>query len=480
MQKGYRLKPNFFPSDSLQNGFMGAPRLQYFIVSWLPEKWWAIFGNALNIIYDILSVILIYVIFGDIHAEQWHFSPSFWIALVFGSSPILFSITARLTGVKARTLGLLLILMYLSCLKPIVLESNYAFIIPAVVLGVLSISASAFAMQNLVFLSISVSVLLGAPNALLVLLFVFIAAWFDPFLGTKKVLIHKINHYWWYAKSYSGTTASDKNRISDFFKLPHYLVTKPLRFLEIVLKKNSYTVLLISTPWIWFLLWAYLNGFDLHQTKTDMLWSFAIVASTLIIFFLTTLRPFLLFGEAERYFEYGAAYLSSIGVTLIISWGMSEVILAILVLVQASIVLVFLIYRLKGVIKKGLDPLVKNDHLDDCIAFLRNGHKAINVLTIPLKYGYYLGFHTYDSGIKLYHMFISNEIDGFKYMRNDLAKYDYPKEDIHELVDQYDLDYMVVSKRYHRKDIQDYDFTGLGYAVAHENPEFVVYSLKKE
>lgn len=483
MQDGSKW-PVYTLKDSVIPGYLGAPRLQYFILSLFPEKLWGYAGNALNILYDYFTASALYLLILAIRLEGADglfglFSPAFWVSILFTTSPVLFSLTPRLTGVKARTLGLFLIFMYFLILQFIFVDNIYFLIPVLIVIGILAISSSAFAMQNLVFLSLGLSLYLWNLIPALLMILIFGVGYLLPKWGVKQVLIHKMNHYIWYSKSRKGTTAQGKNSFRDLILWPTYLFTNKRKFFNILLIENSYLIMIYSVPVIWFALYLMdPMNLDFFQKHPVINFHVGLIVSGTGAFVLTSARPFLMLGEAERYFEFIVPYMSIIFVFLSISTA-SEELVPIAVLANVLIAQFFLVYRLKGVIKAGLNPLKKDADLDQCIAYLEEHDTIPRVLTIPVKYSYYLGYYT--NKVKYYQIFVTSngKIDGFSYMRNDLAMYDYPKDDIQHFVAKYDIGYVLVSKEYYRSKVFTYNFEKWPFRVVFENSKYLIFGKDK-
>lgn len=479
--QGGKKYPVYALQDSIIEGYLGAPRLQYFIISLFKEKHWSYVGNGLNIFYDYLTGLLIYGLvyftlgFGG--SQVFYFSVSFWASILFVTSPILFSITPRLTGVKARTLGLFLVVTYFVLLQFVMLHNVYWLIPVLLVIGILCISSSAFSMQNLIFLSVGLSIYLLDWRPVILMLATFAFGYILPKWGVKPVLLHKANHYLWYSRNRKGTTAQGKNSLKDVFLMPHYLVKNQRKFFNLFLRENSYLILLYSVPIIWLCFYILTStNFNLavYQQQTNYNFYIGLILSGVGAFILTSLRPFLLFGEAERYFEYIIGFISILFVNICLRVE-SEGLILLGVLLNLIIIQLFLIFRFKGFIRRGSKPLYKDSNLDECISFLSKFESKPRVLTIPLKYSYYLGYHT--RGIKYYQFFVTsgNNINGFKYMTEDLAMYDYPKDDINYFVNKYNINLVVVSKNHYIEKMFKYDFESWRMDIVFENENFLIF-----
>lgn len=480
-QKGHRW-PHYDLDDSLVEGFLGAPRLQYYLVSFFPERLWGVVGNVLNIVYELMSVLITYAlafwIFDLVRIDNAGLM-ALYAALLFTTSPVLFSITPRLTGVKARTLGTLLILAYFALFGTTVYLQEWWLLAGCVILGIAAILASAFAMQNLVFLSVALTIFYQHWLPVTLMVAVFVIGWFFPKFSIKKVLLHKLNHYWWYKRSYKGTTAQSKNSIADFFRIPVYLFTNRRKFLNQIFVKQSVVVVAYSVPVIW-ILGYYLWSDAQYAQLTDHVWTEYLLYLSLggaCTFLLTALRPFLFLGEAERYFEYAVPYMSILTVFLFHSSGMLSEVVLLLVLFQVIILLTFFIYNEKGRIKRGMAPLRLDDHLREVIDFLKKTDEEKRILTIPVKYGYVIAYFFKKGEVKVYQTFATHKLDGFRYLSEDLAKYNFPKDDFEYYKSKYKVNILLIPKDYYFKSEYDYSKSLESLTPAFENERFMLFHI---
>ena len=309
-QQGRKLHYDVY--DSLIDGYMALPKLQYFLVSCFPEKYWGIIGNGLNVLYDLISILLVYsvssIIFSawQISPKNFIISPAAWVALLYSTTPILLPITARLSGIKARTLGGLLSLLYfLTFGAAYIFGETYGYL-GTIVSGILIILSSAFTLQNIAFISLCLTILYLDWVPFAIFLITVLAGIAIPGIGVRKILIYKFNHYKWYVSNYAGTTAEGRNNLRDIVLLPRYFFTEPAKFLEQVMSKNTFVISLYSVPVLFILIYLCIDRatFSILISNDVTKYAATLIAGSVIVFILTSTKPFLFLGQAERYFEY--------------------------------------------------------------------------------------------------------------------------------------------------------------------------------
>ncbi|MFX0196994.1 MAG: hypothetical protein ACFFCW_12775, partial [Candidatus Hodarchaeota archaeon] len=195
--------------DSLIEGKRGYPALTHYIVSLFPRSYWGVAGRLLNIVYDCVSVIMVYFlarILFEMYFNAVQFdtiiTPQLLVALLVATSPILMPVTARMTSIGGRSFCLFLSLLYFSFLGYGFLYNVVWGIIVCVPVGILIVMSSQFAFQNLIFLSLILGVLYLNPLPILILVLMAIICWFVPQLGIRDILRFKYEHMKWYRRNY--------------------------------------------------------------------------------------------------------------------------------------------------------------------------------------------------------------------------------------------------------------------------------------
>lgn len=477
---------NYEAKDSIIKGVIASPSLQYYIVSKFLKKHWGIAGNLLNVIYDCITIALVYIItlflLGN-YENGFSFPPHLWAVLIFSTTPILLPINARLSGIKARTLGGLLSFIYFISLGTgLALKLKSAYILTCLS-GIVIIVSSSFAMQNIVFISIFTSILYLNAEPLLLIVMSFIGALSTPKVGAYNILKQKWYHYKWYNNNYKGTTADKRNDFRSILKFPIILWKEPKKAIDQIIKRNTFIISVYSVPAFYLLVYYFTINFDtsfnLYQAPF-IKFLFVMVASSLLVFILTSLRPFLFLGEAERYFEFSCPFISILLIIFAIEMGMNENVLFLLFIFQTSIVLLQYLYVLRKQFLQSLQPPLLDRSTQELIKYINDSTKRLRILTIPFKISYALSFYLKESDHKIYHMFLSPDNGtGFEYMKDDSEIYNWPKRELLLFKNKYDIN-LVIHLKSSKTTMEKYDvrYDELSdLTCLYENDKYKVYQL---
>lgn len=485
-QKGKKL--HYDLSDSLIEGNMPFPKLQYFLVSRFPERYWGIVGNSTNMIYEVFSVIITYILadllFSLMHiaASNLMMSPAAWVALLYSVTPIMLPVTGRLKGIKARTLGTLLSLIYFLSFGAGYITENGFFYLGCIISGILIIISSIFALQNIAFVSLFLSLLFFDWIPIVVFIITLIISLAIPIFGVKKILFQKFNHFKWYVRNYAGTTAEGRNVIKDMLLLPVYLLKSPPKFLDQVFKRNTLIIALYSIPTLFILLyWSCTdnNLFTVFFSNHILHYVAAIITSSIIIFILTSLKPFLFLGQAERYFEYSSPFVCFLFIYSLIKIEASTFLLIFLFLFQMSIILITLIYSMYNNFVGALKSPLTSKEMETLVEYIKKLDGSIRILTIPAKFSMVLSYHVNNFQTRFYYIFVNpSKGKGFDYMNDDLVAHRFPRTDIEHFKNKYGINTIVIYK----KALVTAQKRGLFYKFANENPvfenqEYAVYRI---
>ncbi len=434
--------------NSCVEGVVASPKLQYYIISRFPEKFQSVAGSLLNIIYDIVVMAVIYgIALSRVEGDESRLI-AFVVAALYATAPILLPSTARFTGAKARTLSGLLAFAYFLSLAQILLSQNYVFFIVCGIISILSVLASAFAMQAIVFFSLILSFFYMTPAPLLAFVIPVCVAYFIPGVGLKEIVLHKINHYRWYFNSYVGTAANNRN---DFRGLMAEI--RGQRRANIILyhlfMTQSILIAAYSLPVLFVLL--YFSVFDgtflqlVSDSPVYTFYAYLIVASSLL-FVITSTRYFLFLGEAERYFEYSFPFACLLMVPLVSSGRLSILFCVGLILYQVTVVLCGLFFKYRFEYFKAFESFKPDDEDVELIELLK-GLPGDNqkILVIPTKCAFKLATLTPpESGMKYLLYFVTNKVDGFKYMKKAFKHYESLDFDFDFVCSEYGIDTVVV------------------------------------
>ncbi|MBW2107106.1 MAG: hypothetical protein JRI36_00355 [Deltaproteobacteria bacterium] len=296
--------------NALNKGIIGAPPLPYCVIAKFPERYWIPIGLIGNIVYDVVTTLAFYVmcraILGSASQDVLGCSAAFVTTLLYTTTPILHPTTARLKTIGARTLGNLFCFLYFTCLGYFMIAGDGRTLIGCGVFGLLIVLSSKFALQVLVFLSLGLSAFYWSVWPILVCMAVLLTGVLIVPLGVWEYLKTRLYHFKWYCKKLPGRTIDDRNSFRILLALPRLFLTNPARSIRFVFDKCTPVILLYSVPVLPFVLyWACFSPTDVRITQSPVLYfCLAITLTALAVFVLTSTRPFLFLGQAERYFEY--------------------------------------------------------------------------------------------------------------------------------------------------------------------------------
>jgi len=432
------------------------PRFQHFIISRFPQRKWFLVGNILIIFYDIVQVVLVYglskYLFEVIHVDQavnttMILSPAGWSALLFSSTPALFPVSARLTGLgNARTIGNLFVFLLMFVWMFIQLNGFFYLLPVAFLLVCLIILTSQFALQTMLFNFIFLSIFYLSIIPILFVVLSIVIAFFLP-IGVNDILYFKFNHWKWFFKNaQEGTTVNNRNKVKDFIYLPVYFVKDINFFLYKIINHLTPAILLYSVPSIiiYFVNWGVFEG-NLFLTYFNY-----IFLASLLSFGLTSLKPFSFLGEAERYMEYSMSFLSVLIVELMLLGHISEKMLMLLFIIHLSIIFFIFTYRNQKYLPAiGMKEEDKNEVLEPLIQFLKP-EKEVNVLVVPIKHSRYLAYKTFEiEHIKFYQRFMNPE-KGYESFTKETKKgsIEIPITDISFFKKKYNVNYLLFLKSF--------------------------------
>ncbi|MBN1797192.1 MAG: hypothetical protein JW822_01355 [Spirochaetales bacterium] len=476
-------------SDSIIKGYRGYPPLPSFIISILPKKHWVFIGKIINIVYELLSILFVflvtYYLFENIFVFKTDImTPVIAITLLYGTAPILFpvSYTARLSRIGGdRTISTFLCLIYFTSFGIAFICDLYWLYIICAFAGILIILSSQFGLQYILFTSIILSIAYLNVIPIAIILLTILLAILIPRCGVKRLLLRKIDHYGWYIKANKNKKSNvwDRNRLRDIVLMPYYFLKDIKKFINIFTKKITITIVIYSMPiLIIILLWFVINPDNFYILLKDKitLFIFVLSLSSIIIFIVTSLKPFLFLGQAERYFEHSIFYFDLIFILYIYRFKLNENIILWVILFQIILVLFnFLFKNIKYFKMKLYDR--KEVEFDELISFL-NKKKSMRILTIPTKMNFKIATHIDEKRHKYYYDNISSKINGIRYMDEDQIILHYIKSDFNYFKMKYGINMIIIKKgdiKYASKKGIRYNFKGLEKVF--NNKEYSVYKL---
>ncbi|MEE4354213.1 MAG: hypothetical protein V2J25_15235 [Desulfatiglans sp.] len=481
----YKVDNSIFP------GTRAKPKLVSFIVSRFPSKYWGFVGYAINIGSDIVLIVLVYILSDGlfhkhlpINEAYYIFPPAFWVSLLFSTMPILFPITARLVSIKERTFGCLLCFIYFVLFGLGFIGGDYYFFFFNIIVANLIILSSTFALQYLVFTSVFLSLLyFNFIPVLILAISVLIGTFFIRNLGIYNILTRTIAHYRWYSKNPKGTTAFGRNNLKDMLLTPVYLFSNLKKFMNQVTQKNSFIIASYSIPSLLLILFYYVTEVDIyHQVAGNEILKYInnIMFSSILIFLITSLKPFLFLGQAERYFEYSSPFIAVLFVFIVISIKgiyLSKIILTVLCF-QLCIILFNFIFPNRLKLWELISNPLGRENLKEIADVIKNMSNSLNILTIPAKLSFALSYSINNDDYKFFHNFVYRKGSGFTYMENDFLIYNYPRPDFGYFKERYAIDVVVLENKVLELANVGSQYSGFvdNLNKLYENEEFTIYS----
>ena len=431
---------NYHMTDSLLPGIRGYPILYHYLISRFPEKFWGIAGRILNSLFDILTAILIWAttlwvsntmnLSGSIAGLK----PELVAVLLFLTSPILLPVTARMKGIKARSLGLFLVTIFFGFLGIGINSNSFSFYLLTIVIGLLIILTSQFAVQVMIFFSLFLALYFLVWSPVVIILIVLLVGYLTPKLGTKEVLQFMWHHKVWYLRNYEqAIPVNNRNRLNDIILYPVYAITNPAKFIDLSFRYLTPVIAAYSVPivFILFILRAReWQAWNIALSNPELRYLWAIILASLLVFGLISLRPLSFLGQAERYFEYSTSAASILVSVLLLNFpdSISSSLFWVILLFHLIVIYLNALFLNREDILQSKPNIQGNiqEVIDWCINNLVDAHIA----TVPIKLAHVLSISTgsiRNNRFKFYYRFTQRPGEsGFQYLQDDtggLARY---------------------------------------------------------
>lgn len=418
--------------DSVIPGIFPYPMLVHYLISRFPERHWKTVSLLINQGSDILTAVPVYLLLRALLADAFPADSGAVLAALAGTllyltTPILFPVTSRLKSSNGRCFGMMLTTAYFLLLHPAMFQGSLAAGAACVALAVLTYLSSFFAMQTVVFYSVGLAALYLNWIPLAVVALSLVLSFLFPRLGARDTLIFKVNHFICYAhNAHKNTTATGRNLFLNAFRFFAVFGRDRVEAFTLFFRTSPLLIGLYSFPAFWLL--AALLALD--PGARDALagplpqYCGAIVLLSFLAFVATSIGPLVIFGQAERYFEYGAPFLALCLMPALAGSGWSQpVTLLVLVLLNLSaIVFVDLAYN-KRFFRELRQDDISGDSLDrDLVERLRALGRPLSIATVPIKLPILLSAFAEDSDpIRYYYRLIMRDcrIDGFRDFTDD-------------------------------------------------------------
>jgi len=371
--------------------------------------------------------------------------------------------------------------VYFGSIGLVYFADNYYTAGLTVLSGMTIVLTSFFALQNMLFVSLIVSFYYFHWYPVFILIMTFGCGLLVRRLGFREILFQKYFHWVWYIRNPEGTPAADRNRLRDLFLWPTYIFKNKSAFLRQVFRQNTLVIALHSVPAMFLLGYYFVvnrPSLSLMSNNPIIEYCSLLVGASVVVFVLTSLKPLLFLGQAERYFEYSAAPLSLLFVFYVVKTQSSLNVVFVMFLVQMCLVLINFCYLMLSEFRRAMKPFRGVEEIG-LVRFLKDITGKLRILTIPAKYSFGLSYQLNGTGALFYHMFIDGAGKGFRYMEEDLASYNWPRSDLEYFQRKYGINLVVMVK----KQVEAAEKRGFSYKLRSnerifENGEYEVYGLE--
>jgi len=366
-------------------------------------------------------------------------------ALLFATSPALlyYGVGPRAFDATPRPLCELFVTVTFFFALVFYCHGDYWALLLSGLFAALTLLTSKFGAQVLVFFSIGLAAFLRAPLLLVI-----------PAVGIVLALAVSKGHYWKVLTAQTrylilyqkmlvkrhpiiiqrSNPAYFKNVVSsglkgDFKDFARSLIN--------LLNNNTYVILVIRNVLFFVLLFLCITHWQMITSGSATIFLGSWIAVSLIVFFLTSLRPFLFLGEAERYMEHSVP-AQVILLSFLFAFLTSSVLLIVLLIYHGLFYLanITLIYRAHKVTMP-----VRNSKEQLFNWFKQNGITGKKLLTIPGDY-WEFAYRT-DNIVFRGGSLTEVTADEFESLWEDWT---WPHRDIQRLIRDYKLQMVVVNK----------------------------------
>lgn len=483
---GFRHKDVENAFKAVNQGFVGYPPIPHVFLARLPERWAMPAGIALNYAYDLLAIVAFYFIadWADARFAYPRLSPALSNAalftLVYATSPILHPVTARLTAMGGRSLGGLLTFVYFVCFgaaRVFEVPLGYAACVP---FGIATLLCSQFGLQVLALFSLGLSLYFLSLVPLGVFLASVAVGLAVPGLGLRRQLQAKLAHYRWYLTDFPGRTIDDRNSLAILIRLPLHALRDPNKAITFLFYKLTPFILLYSVPILLLIgiglwtepgTWSRLRGLPIQD------FCLGISLVSLGVFALTSVRPFLFLGQAERYFEYSLPFVTLLAADVMIHGGYGVEGWGALILLQLGLCLVNLLVANRAVLT-GRKQRSEASGIQEVIEFL-SAQPPRRIVCIPTKLGSRIGVDA-DPRHALYYFGLFRDGSGLQHYFEDHIAHHLMKPDLGHFAEVHGIDTIVAERGFparYREEGVDFDLPE--DAVLFESRGYVVYDVPR-
>ncbi len=478
-RQAQQARPSYAVPDSVIDGTYDYPVLFHWLLARVPERARLLAARLLNVVPDLAHALLLYlflrVVTADVRLSL--FGLAFFLTL-----PVLLPTTPRFRAIKARAFGTVPVTLFFLGLF-LGLEAHPLWFLLAVFGVWLAAYSSLFAFQVTLFSGLLLSILLPSWWPLLVIGVSVTAGLLNPHL--RPPIVFWWRHKRWYFRNIRERSPAANRSSLSLFALPYYLLRRPRDAGNLFFYDSPLLIALYSHPLLFFLLWTVFTQASLHaliiaDPLLHFLW--AVTLSSFVLFVLTMLPGLLIFGEAERYFEYTAPFFVALLVLLLTRRPLlSPGALGLALLWNCTVVLLLLVFLNHRRILFAT-PLQDEDELRSVAAFLHR-QRGARVATLPVKLSYLLSTLLPQRGRApaFYYRFITRAgDDSFRYFERDLSSFNTFSGTPAQLRDRYRLTHLVIDRAYIRTAAKTpFIRQALRLPRVHETPRYLVVALQE-
>jgi len=292
-------------------GIYDYPPLLHYLWALFPSRWHLTVERWSSAFIDAVHAIVVYVfsyyLFNLVPSLHDPSFVAFNSALIFIMSPALLTIG---TGPRAyqgtpRTLGELLFSLTL-CFSLIgYLNGTSIPFFLAVLFGAFLCLTSKFAVQAMVFFYFIFALVTLQVYWIILLVSIFMAALIISRGHYAKVAVGHIEHsrYYLHAISKRFYLLTQRNSWNELKKATRTIFKNPFKAAKSLFFYHSWTHLLVNHPLLFAIIYISITS-SLAVGHPIAFFLLLWIAAGLVAFILTSMKPFLFLGEAERYLEY--------------------------------------------------------------------------------------------------------------------------------------------------------------------------------
>ena len=462
------IKKNGYKIPECNDGFILGGKYDYPFIAHLIV---ALFVNNIiknerfiNPIIDTLYIFTGYIygmfIINTYSIEIDYFTLKYFLVVIFSITMLKISTGPRVYSFTPRVFGEFFSFVSIITLHIYYITNNSIFLLLSILFIAITLNTSIFASQVLFFVLLLLSFFVLSPIPFLLFLLGVFMAYVISFGHYKYMLKQQLKYTWQYAKygQYNHPSVKNRNKLSQY-KLFINLLSK-LKF------KEAYKVFNTN-----------LTFFNIFYKNLDVIISIFILAiygffdhfvlfviiSIIIIFFITSFRPFLFLGESDRYLEYLVIFSA-----LIIATNISLIYICYFAFIQVIFYLFTLLLYFKS-----SSPYDKN--FLEALRYVKNNivnkedYVIHGILGTYINYPLTILSNINSLAIETNHVYdLANDK---KLMPQDATYTD----DFDYLYAKYGVNLILVNKKlFNQNDKYNFD----KFIVFYENNEFIVYKRK--